>query len=185
MVLRPLGALSQCPCNYPSGTWERLLWEQHSPRDYPPGEWEAISCGSMRLQCGCLHNYPPERQTVEWGDSSLPFLRESGSFQVSLVAVPRQPPRFPLRETLFASGIISRRRNRGGRSDGFVERVASGSGKVFTILLSYMYRVRDVGQDFCCVRDKLRQHHIPGRARSSLAPGNASARDAGPMTGAA
>ena len=61
-----------------------------------------MGCGLMRLQRGCLRNYPSERQTVDRGESSLPFLEESGSLHVSLVAVTRQPPRFPSRETPFS-----------------------------------------------------------------------------------
>ena len=102
MVSCPLGALLRCPCNYPSGTWGQLLWEKDSPQYYPSGEWKAVSCGSMRLQHSCFCNYPSERRMVERGGSYLPFLRYSGSLQVSLVSVLRQPPRLPSRETPFS-----------------------------------------------------------------------------------
>ena len=81
--------------------------------------------------------------------------------------------------------MIRRRRKRGGRLDGFVERTASGSSKVFLLLLLELCQFGDVGRDFCCVWDELFQHRSPSRTCSSLAPGNVSAKDSGPMTGTA
>ena len=136
----------------------------------------------MRLQRGCLRNYPSKRQTVERGDSSLPFFGESGSLQTRLIDVPRQPPRFPLRETPFClRNDTSEVKGGGVRSAGFVEHVTAGIGKVFPLLLSELRQVGDVRQAFCSVQDELCQNWIPGPARPRLTPGNASARDAGPM----
>ena len=77
--------------------------------------------------------------------------------------------------------MIRRGRKKESRSAGFVGCAAWGSGKVFTLLLSEMHQVGDVGRSFCCVQDKIHQCRSPGRACYVLAPCNASASNTGTM----